>query len=101
MTKEQRKIMFLPTSCTVSYTKEETILEIALKARLKINHSCGGMGTCGTCRVIIESDSECDLEKLPGRNEIEAEMAESRGFDENERLACQTPPIANLKVRLV
>jgi 2Fe-2S ferredoxin len=66
-----------------------SVLEIALENGIDLNHSCGGMGSCGTCRVIIESDPSI----LPARNEIEAEMAEARGFDLTERLACQLAAI--------
>ncbi|MFP5518431.1 MAG: 2Fe-2S iron-sulfur cluster-binding protein, partial [Bdellovibrionia bacterium] len=31
----------------------ETLLELALRKDWPIDHSCGGNGTCGTCRVRV------------------------------------------------
>lgn len=70
----------------------DTLLDAALRARLPIHHSCGGMGTCGTCRVIIHQG----LEKLSPPNEIEQEIISDRGFSLNERLACQNEPVSDL-----
>lgn len=88
------KMCFQPTQRHVSIGKEESILDLANKSKIKINQSCGGMGSCGTCRVIISKG----LEKLCMRNELEEELAKSRGFADDERLACQNPPIADLEV---
>jgi len=76
-----------------------TVLEAALKNKIELNHSCGGMGTCGTCRVRILSSLE-SLGPLEPRNEIEIEMANDRGFAENERLACQLAIVNGLKFRI-
>lgn len=84
--KSGKYITFLPENRNVlSSHVDETLLDVALANGVKINHSCGGNGTCGTCHVYIRSK----LNTLEPRNEIEAEMADCRGFDENERLACQ------------
>ena len=48
-------------------------------------HSCGGMGTCGTCRVKLDTGAGVS----PERNEVESEMALERGFAPDERLSCQ------------
>jgi 2Fe-2S ferredoxin len=89
-------ILFLPNKVSVQITNESSILEVALKNKIDLAHSCGGMGTCTTCRVYIESD----IKNLPPRNETEAEMADSRGFAEQERLACQVAPTDGLIVRI-
>lgn len=72
------------------------MLEVALRAGIEISHSCGGMGSCTTCRVIIQHSPEA----LPPRNELEQEIADSRGFADNERLSCQIPPHEGLEVRI-
>jgi len=74
----------------------ESLLKLARRNNLPIGHSCGGNGTCGTCRVVIKSP----LSHLPARNEVEAEMARDRGFDSCERLACQMPCIDGLEVEI-
>lgn len=79
-----------------SYREEQTVLDIALENKIRIATSCGGMGTCGTCRVeVLEAPSD-----FGERNEIECEMAKERGFSERERLACQLNVRSGLKVRI-
>lgn len=80
----------------IPFDKNQTILDALLEAQQSIDHSCGGNGTCGTCRIIVQEG----LEKLTPRNELEQEMAEDRGFEDYERLACQNQAIAGLKVRV-
>ncbi len=89
-------ILFLPMDTKVEFKREESVLEVALKADVSIAHSCGGMGTCGTCRIEIESS----LAGLALRNEIEQEMAVDRGFAPSMRLACQLAPSAGLVARV-
>jgi len=90
----EKCIHFLPSGKSVRYTDEVSVLEVALKNELEISHSCGGMGSCTTCRVIVKSSPH----GLPERNELEADIAEMRGFDSSERLACQLPPSPGLAV---
>jgi ferredoxin, 2Fe-2S len=76
--------------------RHESVLDLILAQSLDISHSCGGMGTCGTCRIeVLEAP-----EGLRPRNEIEQEMARERGFENHERLACQTPAQSGLKIRI-
>jgi 2Fe-2S ferredoxin len=62
-----------------------SILEAAVEKSVEIHHSCGGMGSCGTCRIRLKSLAG----RIPDRSEIEAEMSQDRGFDLDERLSCQ------------
>ncbi len=78
------------------FDKEESVLEVALKRDVAIAHSCGGMGTCGTCRIEVKSS----LIDLPVRNEIEQELATDRGFSDSLRLACQLSPVDGLVARV-
>ncbi len=74
----------------------ESVLDCALANGVELHHSCGGMGSCTTCRILVESD----LSRLPERNEIEQEMAEMKGFRPEERLACQLKPFDQLIARI-
>ena len=90
-------VIFLPEGMSIEIGKKtSTVLSLAIANDLPLNHSCGGMGTCGTCRIYVESN----LSDLPPRNEIELEMAQERSFTENERLACQLPAHPGLVVRI-
>lgn len=94
--KSSKFMMFLPDAKRVLVTEGETILETALRHRVPIEHSCGGMGSCGTCRVFVKKG----LEKLDRRGEVEQEIADDRQFSENERLACQNQAMDGLEVRV-
>lgn len=87
--------IFFPGKIIVNASQGQTILEAVSKQGLELDHSCGGMGTCGTCRVWIDSS----LGVLLPRNEVESEMALERGFQSNERLACQTCAVDGVHVR--
>lgn len=86
----------MPGAITVPLDGETCVLDVALGNEIELSHSCGGMGSCGTCRVVVESD----LSVLEDRNEIELEIATDRGFQPEERLACQLIPRKGLIVRI-
>ena len=74
----------------------ETLLDVAIRAKLPLLHSCGGMGTCGTCRVLV-----CEgLENLPAPDDVENDIIKDRGFDPHERLGCQIYPSEGLLVEI-
>lgn len=89
-------MLFLPSQTRIEIDNHETVLPIALSGELPLSHSCGGMGSCGTCRVLVRSS----LENLNPRTEVEQEMADARNFLPNERLACQLEPKADLIVEI-
>lgn len=70
---------------TVTVSQDTSLLNAALESKIEINHSCGGNGTCGTCLIIIHEG----LQNCKVRNELEDELASSRGLEDKERLACQ------------
>jgi 2Fe-2S ferredoxin len=86
--KNNGSILFLPSQMSCPIGSEQSVLEVALRNGLEIPHSCGGMGSCTTCRVEIESA----LDALAPRNELEADIAEMRNFSPRERLSCQLQP---------
>ncbi|MBC7370905.1 MAG: (2Fe-2S)-binding protein [Bdellovibrionaceae bacterium] len=89
-------VKFLPSDKIVDASQDETLLDAGLRAGIDIPTSCGGSGTCGTCRVFIMNG----LELLPPRNEIEIDFAEDRDFAPNERLSCQNYPVAGLVIEV-
>jgi 2Fe-2S ferredoxin len=96
MAKTRKFMTFLPGPCDVplSHNPEHTILDLALKAKIDMDHTCGGNGTCGTCMVYVEKG----LEEFGERNDIEAEFAQERGLAPHERLSCQNYPHEGLVV---
>lgn len=89
-------IVFQPLEKSCEIGDAESVLEVALENEIEISHSCGGMGSCTTCRIIVESP----VGDLPPRNELEQDIADMRGFEPEERLACQLPPSPGLVVRV-
>jgi len=81
---EDNAVDSLPVK-TVTFKGNKNLLELLNEHKISINQSCGGFGSCTTCRVIVRSN----LKDLQGRNEIEQERASERRFCANERLACQ------------
>ena len=79
----------------ISASRDSTILEATLEAKINHMHVCGGNARCSTCRVyVIEGLNNC----LP-RNEREKQIAEKLGFPENIRLACQTKISGDITIR--
>jgi ferredoxin len=72
------------------------LLDICLDNKIPLSHSCEGMASCGTCRVIITSS----VDDLPQTNHLEQEMASDRGFGPEERLACQLYPTKDISFKL-
>ncbi|MES2770294.1 MAG: 2Fe-2S iron-sulfur cluster-binding protein [Bdellovibrionota bacterium] len=91
-----QQITIVNDDLDLSFKNEASILELLLKHDINIDHSCGGMGSCGTCRILVKSD----LKVLPERNEVELERAEDLQFEADERLACQLCPLNNLKIEI-
>jgi adenylate cyclase len=90
-------IHYLPDDKTVELDVEnnETILRASLRHEIAHTRVCGGRARCSTCRVFILEG----LEHCPSRNEREQLMANKLRFPPNIRLACQTAPMGNVKVR--
>ncbi len=73
-----------------------SLLDILIENDIEISSSCGGMGSCGTCRVLVQEG----LNNLAPRNNQEAERANDLGFAEHERLSCQIHPCSGLKIQI-
>ncbi len=94
--KVQKCVLFLPTNKSVAFRPGETVLELSDRVGMGIQTSCGGMGTCGACRIFVDGA----IESLPERNHLEQELADYRDFQPNERLACQIEACEHLVIRV-
>jgi ferredoxin, 2Fe-2S len=92
-------ITFLPVNKTVEVDPADTahaddglpwsILDIALRNGIEIDHACGGVGACATCHVIIRRGvSSCGD---PG-DEEEDRLDQAYGVTPHSRLACVCVP---------
>nr|NNM91455.1 2Fe-2S iron-sulfur cluster binding domain-containing protein [Bacilli bacterium] len=81
---EKVAIRFQPQRSEIAVERGMSVLEAALFGKISIPHKCGGHGTCGTCKVQMESKTElCVPNLLEKRHFTEEKLAS--GF----RLACQ------------
>ena len=48
------KVRFNPDNVDIVVEQGENLLQAAIAAGVRIYASCGGAGTCGTCKVLIE-----------------------------------------------
>ena len=77
-------IHFEPVGKRVTYDKPLTVLEAAQEAGVEILALCGGLGSCGRCRVKVRGDG------LPTLSETERDVLSSEEIVAGYRLACRT-----------
>ena len=82
---DKMTIIYKSEKKPLKVNNEDNLLKLCLSHKIPLSHSCGGMASCGTCRVIITDG----LSSLAQRNNLEQKMANDRTFKDHERLACQ------------
>lgn len=87
-------MVFEPSGKSAKIGDSESVLQVALSNKISLSHTCEGMGSCTTCRVIVKSG------KMSPRTPVENERAEERQFLQNERLACQLKPVDGMVVEV-
>lgn len=81
---EKVAIRFQPQRAEIAIDRGLSVLDAALVGKVVIAHKCGGHGSCGTCKIQIDSKTElCAPNVLERRHLTEERLAQ--GF----RLACQ------------
>lgn len=78
----------------IEFKGEQNLLDLLRANKISISESCGGFGTCTTCRVFIQKNAAAFLE----RTELEAERAVERGFSDHERLSCQSQIVDSAEI---
>ena len=81
----------------MQFNAGENLLDTLNANKVSISQSCGGNGTCTTCRVFVLEG----LQHCSPRTELEAERAEERGFEKHERLSCQTEILGDLRLEIL
>lgn len=77
-------VRFQPQRAEIAVERGVTVLDAAMNGKVSLPHKCGGHGSCGTCKVVIDSKTGLALPNpLELRHLTETRLAE--GF----RLACQ------------
>lgn len=85
------------TQQNIAASQGQSLLEALQSAKVEMDSSCGGHGTCGTCRVFINHESS----QVPPMNEVEAEFWSERGRKTHERLSCQVEAPFDLEIELI
>jgi uncharacterized 2Fe-2S/4Fe-4S cluster protein (DUF4445 family) len=85
------KVLFLPDNRYIMVAKGESLLKTAMDADVHVNASCGGSGSCGKCRVVID---EGEVEREPNPKLSEDDIA--KGY----AMACQAKVMSDLKVTI-
>lgn len=87
------KVTFYPDNKIIEVDEGENLLRAAMAAEVYINASCGGSGTCGKCRVII------DKGKIERQTAPRPELTKEK-VDEGYALACLSTIASDLEVRI-
>lgn len=86
---KKHKVTFYPDNRIAEVAAGETILDAAMAADVHITATCGGDGTCGKCRIIVDA-GDIVTKETP---KISTEDA-AKGY----ALACQTIVDSDLKI---
>ncbi|MBE6447436.1 MAG: 2Fe-2S iron-sulfur cluster binding domain-containing protein [Alphaproteobacteria bacterium] len=71
---------------TVTFSPNETVLDVARRNNIELSSNCEGFGVCGSCHIYVKNL----LEKLPQKSEEEDNTLDKvKQVRMNSRLACQ------------
>ena len=64
----QHQIRFLPQDISISIDEGVTLLQAQIQAGLRPDAPCGGKGSCGKCRVVIDGEEKLACQTLADRD---------------------------------
>lgn len=92
----QMKIKFLPQNIEIDVNPEKSLLQLAKENGIKIKSICGGVASCGECRVkIVEGD-----QSVPAPTKAELNLIGTSYFLDGRRLSCQVHCFGSMTVDL-
>jgi len=91
VSEKRYKVTFLPENKSIYIFKGETIFDASMNAGIFLNSECGGVGTCGRCKVLLKSGQ---VEK------VQSELLSSEDKERGYVLACQTYPKSDLVIEV-
>ena len=93
------RITFMPMNVTVEVDPKDlpygdhglpgSILDIAIKHGIELDHACGGVCACSTCHVIFKEGFDACNESS---EEEEDQLDDAYGLTPHSRLGCQCIP---------
>jgi len=87
--KKKFKVHFNPDNVEIVVDQGENLLQAAIAAGVRIYASCGGAGTCGTCKVQVEKG---DVETT------RTDKITDEEFSKGIRQACQSKVLSDLSI---
>ncbi|MBM4448872.1 MAG: DUF4445 domain-containing protein, partial [Chloroflexi bacterium] len=87
--KKKYKVHFDPDNVEIVVEQGENLLQAAIAAGVRIYASCGGAGTCGTCKVQIEKGDVATTR---------TDKISDEEFSKGVRQACQSQVLSDLAV---
>lgn len=103
----KHKVTFLPMNVTVEvddtefpygdHGKPGSILDIALKNNIRLEHNCGGNCACTTCHVIVRAGAE-NLSEM--HEDEEDKLDQAPGLTPYSRLGCQSVVSGDVTVEI-
>lgn len=91
-----KTLTILNNSEEISFNKKINLLELLNANNISINQSCGGNGSCTTCRFFVRENPQ----NLSEISELELERRSERNFSKDERLACQTDLLGSVSIEI-
>jgi len=88
------RVVFRGHDATIDVANGTTVLDAALEAGVDLNHYCGGMCSCGSCRV---TDIDGEVSELRDIEEMTLELVRE---GEQDRLGCQTRILGDVSLTL-
>lgn len=87
-----------PTAQTVDATSGESLLEVAQRASVPMEHTCGGIASCGTCHIKVK---EGERGLSPINSDEKTVLRFDKTANEKSRLACQAKVVSDVSVEVV
>ena len=90
-------VTFLPNGDIYEANPGESVLDVAHRNHVELDHACGGVCACSTCHVIVKKGFD-DLEEASEEEEDMLELAPMLSL--SSRLACQIEVTCDLEVMI-
>ena len=90
-------VTFLPRGDVFEANPGESLLDVAHRNHVEIDHACGGVCACSTCHVFVKKGFE-NLEEASEEEEDMLELAPMLSM--TSRLACQVEVESDLEVEI-
>ena len=90
-------VTFLPRGDVYEAKPGESVLDVAHRNHVELDHACGGVCACSTCHVIVKKGFE-SLEEASEEEEDMLELAPMLSM--TSRLACQIEVTSDLEVEI-